>query len=67
MRGHTLLLIDPPDEECSFTVESLLAYAHIIVRASDNMVEDEEYVEEDPSNVEEDMYPNCFVLDFIFH
>ncbi|WZZ24694.1 hypothetical protein YC2023_008095 [Brassica napus] len=63
-RGHTLLLIDPPDKECSFSVESLLAYAHLIVPASDSMVEEEEeYVEEDPSHVEQDLYPYTYTSD----
>ncbi|CAH8325114.1 unnamed protein product [Eruca vesicaria subsp. sativa] len=48
---------DPPDdEEFSFSVESLLGYAHFVLGASDSIVEED--VEEDPSYVEEeDLYP----------
>lgn len=52
-RGHTILLIDPP--ECSFTVESLLRYAHLVVGASD-------VKEEDPTDVEED---SSKIIDFL--
>lgn len=69
-RGHTILLIDPP--ECSFSVESLLRYAHLVVGASHSL----DVKEEDPTDVEEDsskiidflgktIIPDCFVLDFI--
>ncbi|KAL0729281.1 hypothetical protein Bca4012_025374 [Brassica carinata] len=56
-RGHTILLIVPPDEECSFTVESLLRYAHLVLGASDTcMVKEEEEGKQDSSHhVEEDL------------
>ncbi|WZZ24702.1 hypothetical protein YC2023_008103 [Brassica napus] len=57
--GHTPLLIHLPDaEERSFSVESLLAHAHLVLSASDSKEEEEDHLskgkEDHPSQGEEE-------------